>query len=235
MGISILTQKNHFLVNQFVFSLVERLKAIGFDIVVYRCPATSSGRRVNKLESISQVIKIFGILFLVRVVIRSIFSFMLYTDYRLKKLCKVIDVSDDQPFDRSTFSENRENLDALLIVSGTKIIKAQILDLFGRNVINIHSSLLPYSKGLMPAYWTFHKKKGLGVTLFELDEGIDTGKIIYQVPIKKSGGTYFDYLFQTKRVGIDLLMVWVLQNLTKCSKGIDIESSYNPHPKSKFQ
>lgn len=235
MGISILTQKNHFLVNQSVFSLVERLKATGLDIVVYRCSATSSGRRVNKIESIFQVIKIFGVLFLVRVAIKSIVSFMLYPDYRLKKLCKVIDVSDDQPFNQTTFKDNKENLDALLIVSGTKIIKAEILDLFCRKVINIHSSLLPYSKGLMPAYWTFYKKRGLGVTLFELDEGIDTGTIIYQVPIKDPGGTYFDYLFQTKRVGIDLLMAWVLQNLTKCSKVIDIESTYNPHPKSKFK
>ena len=44
---------------------------------------------------------------------------------------------------------------------------------------NVHSSLLPKYKGLMPTFWVLkNEEKETGVTLYKLTQGIDNGPII---------------------------------------------------------
>ena len=50
--------------------------------------------------------------------------------------------------------------------------------------MNLHLSYLPYNRGSHPIYWSIVEKTPLGVTIHEIDEGIDTGKIIFQKKIK---------------------------------------------------
>lgn len=119
--------------------------------------------------------------------------------------------------------------DSALILAGNRIIKRNFLDAFGGNVVNVHSSLLPYSKGLMPAFWTLKARSGMGVTLFRLSEGIDDGEIISQVPLADyDGNTLIEYFHQTKRVGINLLLCYVLNRLSVSSS--DVEDCYNKYP-----
>lgn len=49
-----------------------------------------------------------------------------------------------------------------------------------RNVINIHLSYLPWNKGAHPNFWANWEGTPSGVTIHVVDEGIDTGPIIYQ-------------------------------------------------------
>jgi methionyl-tRNA formyltransferase len=86
----------------------------------------------------------------------------------------------------------------------------------------------------MPAFWTFHKKMGRGVTLFRLDEGIDTGEIIYQIPINNPSDSYMGFLFQTKVIGVDLLVAWVMENLVNFKIPAKVPSSYNKYPAVKY-
>ena len=51
--------------------------------------------------------------------------------------------------------------------------------------INVHCSLLPKYRGLMPSFWTlFYKEKYTGVSIFLMNEYIDDGPIIYQKKLK---------------------------------------------------
>lgn len=47
-------------------------------------------------------------------------------------------------------------------------------------IINLHISYLPWNKGAHPNFWSHFDCTPSGVTIHEIDAGIDTGNIIYQ-------------------------------------------------------
>lgn len=230
MQLSILTQNNHLLINRSVHELVIGLRKYGIDLVVYRTSATAKGKATGKLDAARDLLRTFGLRFLLSSLVGYFHSYFVYTDRRLCQHCTVIDVPDSRKLDPALFRQHSTEFGALLILSGTRIIKRDVLDLFAGNVLNVHSSLLPYAKGLMPALWTYVQGRGMGVTLFKLDEGIDTGEIVYQVAIARKPGSYAEHLVLTKRIGVELLTTWVLENMLRIRHRHEIESTYNKYP-----
>jgi len=53
-----------------------------------------------------------------------------------------------------------------------------------RNVINTHPSLLPYNRGKYPYYWSIMDGTPFGVTIHRINDGVDTGDILWQHEIK---------------------------------------------------
>ena len=47
----------------------------------------------------------------------------------------------------------------------------------------MHTSYLPYNRGASPNIWSFIEKTPCGITIHEIDSGIDTGDIILQEQI----------------------------------------------------
>jgi folate-dependent phosphoribosylglycinamide formyltransferase PurN len=47
-------------------------------------------------------------------------------------------------------------------------------------IINLHISYLPWNKGAHPNFWSFFDCTPSGVTIHLIDEGVDTGPIIFQ-------------------------------------------------------
>ena len=60
------------------------------------------------------------------------------------------------------------------------IIKKSIIEYLQGRLINLHISLLPWNRGADPNLWSFLEDTPKGVTIHEIDEGIDTGDIIAQ-------------------------------------------------------
>lgn len=52
------------------------------------------------------------------------------------------------------------------------------------NIINTHPSYLPYSRGKHPYYWSIVEDTLFGVTIHRVNNGIDTGDILWQKEIK---------------------------------------------------
>lgn len=52
-----------------------------------------------------------------------------------------------------------------------------------RQIINIHISVLPFNRGANPNFWSWVDKTQKGVTIHEVDEGIDTGPIYSRLQI----------------------------------------------------
>lgn len=59
------------------------------------------------------------------------------------------------------------------------IIRKDIIDL-GLPMINLHISMLPWNRGTFPNLWSFVENTPKGITIHYIDEGLDTGDIIYQ-------------------------------------------------------
>ncbi len=47
-------------------------------------------------------------------------------------------------------------------------------------ILNLHISYLPYNRAAHPNFWSFYDNTPAGVTIHLIDDGIDTGPIIYQ-------------------------------------------------------
>ena len=73
---------------------------------------------------------------------------------------------------------------AIAICTGfNQIFKRALISKF-RHFSNVHPSILPYYKGPTPIEWCLHNnEKNVGWTVHEIDEQIDSGKIIHQAVV----------------------------------------------------
>jgi folate-dependent phosphoribosylglycinamide formyltransferase PurN len=96
----------------------------------------------------------------------------------------------------------------IIIVNGTRIISKRVISSVNCKLINTHAGITPKYRGVHGAYWALvnNDKENCGVTVHFVDEGIDTGNIIYQNTIictKKDN--FSTYPFLQLAEGIKLL------------------------------
>jgi methionyl-tRNA formyltransferase len=74
--------------------------------------------------------------------------------------------------------------DLLLSVYYTQIFRPNLLGAVAGPVLNFHPSLLPRHRGTAPLIWAIAEgDRVTGLTVHHVDEGIDTGDIIVQLPL----------------------------------------------------
>ncbi|MEO8064302.1 MAG: formyltransferase family protein [Pseudomonadota bacterium] len=89
------------------------------------------------------------------------------------------------------------SLDWLFIVGWSQIARAPVLNSTRSGVLGMHPSLLPVGRGRAAVPWAIIL--GLtetGVTLFKMDEGVDTGPIVSQIKLPLSGRETATSLYQ---------------------------------------
>lgn len=76
------------------------------------------------------------------------------------------------------------NPDIVVIIT-TRILSKKTLEATNAKFINIHSGITPVYRGMHGGYWALINKdhENCGVTVHLVDEGIDTGHILYQETI----------------------------------------------------
>lgn len=95
-------------------------------------------------------------------------------------LVKIKNVNDD-----SAISAVREHdIDWLFIIGWSQIAGSEMLGAPKRGVVGMHPTLLPEGRGRAAVPWAIIKGiEKTGVTMFILDQGVDTGPILGQVEI----------------------------------------------------
>lgn len=74
-----------------------------------------------------------------------------------------------------------KGIDWLFIIGWSQIARRSMLEAPQRGVLGIHPTLLPQGRGRAAIPWAIIKGlEKTGVTLFKLDEGVDTGAIVAQ-------------------------------------------------------
>lgn len=73
----------------------------------------------------------------------------------------------------------------IVVVNGTRILSKEVLQCVDAVFINMHAGITPKYRGSNGAYWALYNRDGenAGVTVHLVDEGIDTGNILYQSAI----------------------------------------------------
>ena len=110
-------------------------------------------------------------------------------------------IESDGSADRSDFDlavlrilEDRR-IDALVSAGYMRLLGKPVLDVFGGRWLNIHPALLPSFPGMHGVRDALaHGVKVTGVTVFLVDEGIDTGPIVSQEVVEVLPGDDWDSL-----------------------------------------
>ena len=79
------------------------------------------------------------------------------------------------------FAESLRSLEAdvAVVVAYGRILPLAVLDAPRAGSVNVHASLLPRWRGAAPIQWSIvHGDEETGVTLMQMDEGMDTGAIL---------------------------------------------------------
>jgi len=98
--------------------------------------------------------------------------------------------------------------DVIVSIAGGEIYRKDLLALPVAGCINLHTSLLPKYRGLLPTFWVLKEnEQETGVSVFFIDEGIDSGPIIVQRVIPIAPDTSQQQLIRlSKRIGMEALV-----------------------------
>ena len=102
-----------------------------------------------------------------------------------------------------------------VVLNGTRIVSPEVLSSYNAVFLNTHCGITPAYRGVHGGYWALYKgdKKNLGVTVHHVDEGIDTGDIVYQeVVIVDQQDNFLTYPVKQYIAGI-MLMVRALSDV----------------------
>ena len=70
--------------------------------------------------------------------------------------------------------------DVIVVVAYGKILPSEILTAAKYGCINVHASLLPKYRGAAPVQWAvLNGDKETGVSIMQMDEGLDTGDVLF--------------------------------------------------------
>lgn len=97
--------------------------------------------------------------------------------------------------------------DIVVVVAYGMLLPAAVLAVPPLGCINLHVSLLPQYRGAAPIQWAvIHGEKETGVSIMQLDEGLDTGPVYttrkVEIPPDATSGEVFELV---TAVGADLL------------------------------
>ncbi len=74
--------------------------------------------------------------------------------------------------------------DVIVVAAYGQILPREILTLPRYGCVNIHASLLPLYRGAAPINWAIIRGETMtGITIMQMDEGMDTGAILMQEPV----------------------------------------------------
>ena len=169
------------------------------------------GKKVGMAGRARALLRVFGFAYFVRYAAKFGFA-RLNPARRLSRILARHHVPETQ-IDGNINSE--DSLDAiralapdlLISVAGNQIFRRPLIELAPKGCLNLHTALLPKYRGLMPTFWVLRNgEKETGVSVFLVDEGIDSGPIVVQKRLPIGTDSLEELIRRTKVIGMDA--VW---------------------------
>ncbi|WP_445775286.1 methionyl-tRNA formyltransferase [Shewanella sp.] len=168
------------------------------------------GKRVSRWQKLVAAFETFGFAFVGRYGLHVLWNRIFGCD--VKQVVSRLGV----PMIQVTGSINSENslsmlrsIDADLFVSitGNQIFRKSLLEIPRLGTLNLHTALLPKYRGLMPSFWALkNNEKHTGVSVFFVDEGIDSGPILVQKKINIENMSQWELIRMTKFLGMEAII-----------------------------
>ena len=234
MNVVILTQDDP-------FYLAENL-----DYLLSRCPSnihisgcivfdvSPFGKKESFMAKAKKTLDIFGLRFFLKYSLMYIKNKSDKTkdvNLILKKYSiPIIQIKDNINSEESLSTIREYNPDLLVSIAANQIFKKPLIELASEGCLNLHTALLPKYRGLLPSFWVLKNNEiYTGVSVFFVDEGIDSGPILVQKKIEIGNKTWSELIQHTKRIGMQA----VLEAIELIDKG-DYEIKKNDHTQKTY-
>lgn len=239
MRIVLITQNEPFYLAENIDFLIASLPKNCSIVACVLDKASPFGSRNSLVAKATKTVKTFGIGFFGAYVAKY-FVRILSKKANLRTVlsnAKIPVLDLEGSINSDSFIENISSYrpDLLISILGSQIFKAPLLSIATFGCINLHSSLLPKYRGLMPSFWVLkNEEEYTGVSVFFVDEGIDSGDILIQKKIWIGDKSQQELIKVTKRIGIEAVVEAVeaiRSSKVSLIKNDDKEMSYFSFPK----
>jgi methionyl-tRNA formyltransferase len=239
MRVLILTQNERIVlpkyIGYFLKNIPQEVEIVG--AVIF--PASPFGKKESELEKILKVFKVFGLGFFLNYGWKFFISIL--TNRSVVNEIKKNNINIIETEGSINSQTNLSKLkafkpDLLISLTANQIFKRKLIDLAPKGCLNLHSALLPLNRGLFPTFWALKNgEQKTGVSVFYVDEGIDSGPILVQkeVLIKKRNLNWL--IKECKKVGMDAVIEAlhkILSNEAETMENDHEKSTYNSFPDS---
>jgi methionyl-tRNA formyltransferase len=210
MRIVLITQDEPFYLSENIEYFAKTLPAHSKIVACVVTSASPYGKKESFLNKARKAAEIFGVYFFVNYACRYIWRKLTGRGrirVTLKKLgIQVIGLEKgiNHPDSLRRISDHKPDL--LVSILGNEIFKKDLIGLAPKGCLNLHTALLPKYRGLLPTFWVLRfGEKETGVSVFFVDEGIDSGQIIVQKRVIIEDATQEQLIRRTKKVGIEAI------------------------------
>ncbi len=211
MKVVLLTQDDPFYLGKNLDYLLSKMPSHSEIVGCVIFDVSPFGKKETFLEKAFKTVRVFGCLFFVRYAIKFVYN-KLFSKYKVRKVLQrndipIIEIDESINSERSLEKLMFYKPDLLVSVAGNQIFKKPLIELAPKGCLNLHSALLPKYRGLLPSFWVmrFNEEK-TGVSVFFVDEGIDSGPIIVQEEMVIGNLTQSQLIEKTKIMGMDAIV-----------------------------
>jgi methionyl-tRNA formyltransferase len=210
MRIVIITQDEPFYLSENIDYLLKIMPTHSSIVGCVVASASPFGKKEAFYKKAKKTAEIFGMHFFVRYSLRFLWRKITGLGRVRWHLqghgLKIIELENsiNHPDSISKISDCKPDL--LISILGNQIFKRDIIELAPKGCLNLHTALLPKYRGLMPTFWVLlNNERETGVSVFFVDEGIDSGPIVIQKRISINGMTQEQLIRKTKKIGMEAI------------------------------
>lgn len=211
MRIILLTQDDPFYLAKNIDYLAKNLPIHSQIVGTVMFDVSPFGKRESFIEKMKKTYSIFGFAFFLKYGFKFLIS-KFDPNTKVKSVLEKHNIRLIEIEGNINKEENRNKIktykpDLLISIAGNQIFKLPLINLAPNGCLNLHTALLPKYRGLMPSFWVLkNNEKETGVSVFFVDEGIDSGPILVQKRVEIGNRTQSELIDYTKKLGMDALL-----------------------------
>lgn len=211
MRIVIITQDDPFFLPQNIQYLIENLSTGDQVVAAVVSEVSPYGKRESFFEKALKTLRIFGFRFFLNYACRYVlYKLILRRTVRnifYSKNIDILNIKDSINSIESLDLLREYKPDLIVSIAGNEIFKHDLISLAKMGCINLHTGMLPKYRGLLPSFWAMkNNEKEIGVTVFFVDLGIDSGPIIVQRSVRIENKSQNALIRETKKLGMDCIL-----------------------------
>ena len=229
MNIVLITQNEYMYLPQTIDYFLRRVPEDCNIVAAVVFDASPYGKKMSAVKKAVSAIKIFGLVFFIRYGIKLLLTRLSGRDVRsvlARADIPLIEVKGSINSPETISVLTALHPDLFISIAGNQIFKKALLAVPKVGTLNLHTALLPKYRGLMPSFWVLKNAElETGVSVFFVDEGIDSGPILVQKRLKLGNISQGKLIEMTKILGVEA----VIDGLERIASGnfVTIENDDN--------